>query len=123
MTESLPPLPGSPAQHAVVAAQPGSRLEQLAEAYALAKPAADDAKARLETITNAIKLELTIAAPGSNKVDFNAPSLIAPLRLQAKTSWRLDTNRLKTEAPELYAQYAMQTQYWELRAVALRGPK
>jgi hypothetical protein len=113
--------PNPPAQHAVIAAATGSRLEQLAEAYAHAKPAADEAKARLETITDAIKLELTMAAPGANKVDLNAAALEVPLRLAARTSWRLDSTRLKAEAPELYAQYAKQTSYWELRAISKRS--
>lgn len=113
--------PLTPAQHAVVAAQPGSRLEQLAEAYAAAKPAADEAKARLETITDAIKLELTMAAPGAHKVDLNASALDVPLRLQLRSSWRLDTTRFKAEAPALYVQYAKKVEYWELRAVTRRA--
>lgn len=114
--------PLTPAQHAVIVAEPGSRLEQLAEAYAAAKPAADEAKTRLDTITDAIKLELTMAAAGANKIDLNAPALAIPLRLTARTSWRLDTNLLKAEAPAVYAQYAKQTSYWELRAITRRGP-
>ena len=113
--------PQTPAQHATVAPEPGSRLEQLAEAYAVAKPAADDAKARLDTITDAIKLELSMAAPGATKVDFHTPALTAPLRLASRTSWRLDSTRLKAEQPELYVRYAKQVSYWELRTATNRA--
>ena len=107
---------------AVVFAAPGTRLEELADAYAAAKPAADAAKARLDLITDAIKLELTMAAPGATKVDLTAPALAAPLRLAARTAWRLDSTKLKAEAPEIYVQYAKQSTYWELRSVGKRGP-
>lgn len=101
----------------VVRAEPESRLEALAAAYAQAKPAADAADAHLKSITDAIKLELSNAAPGALKVDLSSPDLPTPLRLQAKTGWRLDTKRLKAEAPETYVQYAVQTTAWELRAL------
>jgi hypothetical protein len=113
--------PQTPAQHATVAAEPGSRLESLAEAYAVAKPAADEAKSRLDTIVDAIKLELSMAAPGATKVDFHTPALTAPLRLASRTSWRLDGTQLKAEQPELYVRYAKQISYWELRAVTNRS--
>lgn len=106
---------------AVVAAESGGRLEQLAEAYAVAKPAADAAAAHLEMLTDAIKLELTMAAPGAEQVDFTAPALEVPLRLSARTSWRLDTKRLKAEVPEVYVRYAKQSSYWDLRSVSGRG--
>lgn len=109
------------AWHSVVVPEPGSRLEALAEAYAIAKPAVDAAKASLEEITDALKLELTNAAPGATRVDLNAPVLDAPLRLAARTAWRLDTTRLKAELPETYVRYAKQSTYWELRAIANRG--
>lgn len=107
----------APVGPVVITAGTGTRLEALAEAYALAKPAADAAAAHLESITDAIKVELTNAAPGATKVDLNADALEAPLRLSARTSWRLDSKRLKQQAPAVYAQYAVQTSYWELRAV------
>lgn len=107
---------------AAVAAEPGSRLESLAEAYAQAKPAADAARARLEEITDALKLALSEAAPGAHKVELTAAALEVPLRMSARTSWRLDANRLKAEVPEIYVQYAKQTNYWDLRAVTNRGP-
>lgn len=113
--------PSAPAQHTTVAATYGSRLEQLAAAYGPAKAAADEAKARLDTITDAIKLELTMAAPGANKIDLQSSVLDAPLRLATRTSVRLDSTRLKTEQPDTYAAFAKQTTYWELRAISKRG--
>lgn len=101
----------------VVTAQPGTRLEALAAAYAQAKPALDAAQAQLDAVKEAIKAELTNAAPGAEKIVFNADSLDAPLKLQWRKSWRLDTKKLKTYAPHIYAQYAAVNEYWELRAV------
>jgi hypothetical protein len=104
-----------------VRAEPASRLEALAAAYADAKPVADAATARLKEITDAIKVELATAAPDAPRVDLLSAVLDAPLRLQAKTGWRLDTKRLKAEAPETYVRYAVQTTTWELRAVPNGG--
>jgi hypothetical protein len=95
----------------------GSRLDQLAGLYAAAKQAAEVAVEQLETLTTAIKVELTMAAPDAPRVDLVHAALPAALRLQAKTSWRLDTGRLKAEQPELYVRYAKQSTAWELRAV------
>jgi hypothetical protein len=102
-----------------IRAEPASRLEALAAAYLDAKPVADAATARLKEITDAIKAELAAAAPGAVKVDLISGVLATPLRLQAKTGWRLDTKRLKAEAPETYVRYAVQTTAWELKP--LRG--
>jgi hypothetical protein len=102
----------------VVNAPPQSRLEALAAAYTEARPAADAATERLTGITDAIKLELANAAPGALKVDLVSPCLSTPLRLQAKTSWRLDTKTLKAEAPETYVRFARQSTAWELRQVS-----
>lgn len=117
---TAPSTPG-PAQPTVVTPEAGSRLEALAQAYALAKPAADAAKLVLDEITDAIKLELTNAAPGALKVDLHAPALEAPLRLAAVTKWGLDTTRFKAEQPETYVQFAKQSTYWVLKAIANRG--
>jgi hypothetical protein len=102
---------------AVVRPDSDSRLSQLAAGYTDAKAAADAAAARLKEITDAIKVELTNAAPGVTKVDLVHDSLASPLRLQAKTSWRLDTPKLKENEPEIYVRYAKQSTSWELRAV------
>jgi hypothetical protein len=105
----------------MITAPAGSRLEQLAAEYAIAKPAADEAKARLEMITDAIKVELCNAAPGLDRIDFTAPDLEIPLRLKRVSSWRLDSKLLKAELPEMYVRYAKKAVYWDLRAVTSRG--
>lgn len=101
---------------AIITAQPGSRLGELAEMYAMLKPQAEEVKNRLEEVVNAIKLELNTAAPDSHRVQLQSPALTAPLELSARTAWKLDSKKLKAEAPALYVQYAVQTTYWELRA-------
>jgi hypothetical protein len=108
---AAPPIP-------TVEPAPDSRLAQLAALYAQVKPAADAAAAQLKDITDAIKAELAAAKPGALKVDLASPLLEAPLRLQAKTSWGLDTKKFKAEAPEVYVRYAVQRTSWELRAVS-----
>lgn len=113
--------PTEPPPAAVVEPTPDTRLAQLADAYTSAKAAADEADAHLKTITDAIKIELITAAPGSNRIDLKSPSLAAPLRMQSRTSWKLDTARLKAEDPETYVRYARQSSYWELRAVSGRS--
>lgn len=112
-----------PPSHATIPATPSSRLEELAAEYAIAKPAYEEAKARLDAIVDAIKYELANAAPGSTKVDLVTPVLERPLRLQAITSWRVDTKKLKAEDPATYVRYAKQSTYWELRAVTGGGER
>jgi hypothetical protein len=102
----------------VVAAEPGSRLEALLAEYERLKPLTDAAVAQLKTVTDGIKVEVTAAAPDAATVDITSPALGTPLRLQARTSWRLDTKRMKAENPLLYVAYAVQSTAWELRAVS-----
>ncbi|PXY33584.1 hypothetical protein BAY59_10915 [Prauserella coralliicola] len=96
----------------------GSRLDQLAAAYALAKPLADEAAEKLKAITDAIKVELTTAAPGEQSVDLVSEHLPKPLRAQYKETWRFDSKRLKADDPHLYVRYAKKSGSWELRAVS-----
>jgi hypothetical protein len=107
-------------QPVVVTAEPGSRLEALLAEYERLKPLADAAAAQLKTLTDAIKLDATTAAPNAPTVDLTSPVLSTPLRVQAKTSWRLDTKRMKQEHPLLYVTYAYQSTAWELRQIADR---
>jgi hypothetical protein len=106
---------------AMVAAEPGSRLEALLAEYERLKPVVDAAAAHLKTVTDAIKVEATAVTPGATRVDISSPVLSTPLRLQAKTSWRLDTKRMKQENPLLYVTYAYQSTAWELRSVSAAG--
>jgi quinol monooxygenase YgiN len=67
--------------------EPGSRLEDLLATYAHLKPAADEAETRLKAVTDAIKAELSAAAPGALKVDVAHEALAQPLRLSYVESW------------------------------------
>jgi hypothetical protein len=110
---SAPTVPTN--QTAIVKSQPETRLDALAAEYAQLKPLADATNARLKEITDGIKAELAVAAPGKTSVDFVSPMLDRPLRMTAKTSWRLDSKRLKAEDPGTYVKYAVQSTSWELR--------
>lgn len=105
----------APASNVSVA--PGSRLEDLLATYARLKPEADEAAARLKTITDAIKVELTAAAPGAQRIDVAHGVLPQPLRLAYVERWNLDTQRLKAEAPETYVRFARKGGSWVLRGV------
>lgn len=109
------------AQPVVVQPAANSRLDALAAMYRTAKEEADIAAERLKTVTDSIKAELAAAAPGALKVDLVSPSLPEPLRLQAKTGWRLDTKKLKAEEPQTYVRFAVQSTTWELRAIPNGG--
>lgn len=115
---TAPELPPPPAPVPVISPAAGSKLEQLAAEYAIAHPAAAAAKKRLDDIVTAIKVELTNAAPGQRTVDFTSDELPKPLRLNAVTSWQLDTKKLKADDPALYVRYARQSTKWELRQVS-----
>lgn len=109
--------PQAPAKAIVVTAPADSRLEQLAAQYDLAKAEKDKAEEALKAITDAIKLELTNAAPGATSVDLHSDQLTRPLRLQAISSWRINTEKLKSEQPLIYASYAKPSVAWQLRRV------
>lgn len=108
------PVHGVPVQAEIPA---GSRLESLLAAYADLKPRADDLTARLKSVTDAIKAELTAAQPGAGRIDVTHEVLTQPLRLTYVESWRLDTKRLKADAPEIYVRYAVKGSKWELRGL------
>lgn len=95
-----------------------SNLGRLCAAYTLAKPRADAAAKQLEQIVDAIKLELSNAAPGDPSVVCTADVLERPLRLQYRESWYLDAKRMRTEDPVLYVQWAKKRSAWSLGTVA-----
>jgi hypothetical protein len=109
----------------VVAPQAGTRLEQLHAAYADAKAAADEANANLKTITDALKVELTQAAPGSRRITLQGPTGPA-LGLTYSESTRINTraikpvlDQIKTADPAQYARLMTTSGSW--RISALRG--
>lgn len=93
-----------------------SRLAALHAEYADAKAAADAANERLKGITDAIKLELTTAAPEHTKIDLPAGAGPA-LRLTYSERWTLDTRRMKEQDPLTYVRYAKKGGAWTLRAM------
>ncbi|HEY2086401.1 MAG TPA: hypothetical protein VGH54_10315 [Mycobacterium sp.] len=97
---------------------PDSRLEQLVSQYEMAQAEAKKAADDLKAITDAIKLEMTNAAPGETEIDLVSDQLARPLRLSNVTGWRVDAKKLKAEAPEVYVRYAVQTSSWRLAPVS-----
>lgn len=100
-----------------IAAEPGTRLEQLQEQYAIAKALADDATTRLKAITDALKVELTQAAPEQARIELVGGENRPALRLAYSESWRVDAKKLKAENPLVYATYAKKSGSWTLKAV------
>lgn len=107
------PAPEPPA--ALVAAPPNSRLEQLQAMYPDLKARADAAAKAFKDCTDAIKLELTTAAPGQSRVDLAGGAHGPALALTYAESWRIDSGRLKAEQPALYVTYAKKGGSWSLR--------
>jgi hypothetical protein len=102
---------------AIVHPEPDSNLGRLCSAYKLAKPRADQAAKALEQIVDAIKVELTNAAPGETSVDLTADVLERPLRMTCVQSWYVDSKRLKAEDPYTYVKWAKKRTVWKLGPV------
>lgn len=115
MTATYPatPVPAVP----TITPEPDSRLDQLAAEYAALEPLATEYAARLAAIKNGIKAELATAAPEQQKILLRSSHLAAPLKLEARTSARLDTKALKRELPGVYAHYATASTTWYLVTV------
>lgn len=107
--------PPPPVQIPVVLATPDSRLEQLLALYAQYKPLVDEYTEKLKAVTDGIKVELTLAAPGHTKIKVDSPELTRPLQLMAVEQTRIDTKALHAEAPEVYAFFARKQTVWQLR--------
>lgn len=103
-----------------VTPEPGSRLEQLHAQYADAKAQADESAARLKSITDGIKAELSAMAPDARRIALGGSAGPA-LAMTYTESWRLDSKRLKADAPETYVRYAKQSASWTLREAPQQG--
>jgi hypothetical protein len=99
---------------AQVTAPPDSRLAQLQAMYPDLKAQAEAAAKALKDCTDGIKLELTTAAPGQQRVDL-AGGPGPALQLTYVERWTIDSRRLKAEQPALYVTYAKQGGSWSLR--------
>jgi len=94
------------------------RLADLLARYDAARAAADAAAAELKQIADGIKAETAARLPeGATEARVDAPGLSRPLRLMAVVSWRVDTAKLRAEAPETYARCARQSTSWRLDRV------
>jgi hypothetical protein len=98
----------------VVRPAPDTRLDQLAAEYASIKPLADEYTARLKTITDGIKTELVALHPDREEILLVGSTVPLPLRLEAVSSWRLDSKTLKKEKPEVWVRFARQSTSWRL---------
>lgn len=110
MTTADTPAPPAP----IVKPAPDSRLEQLVAQFDEAKKLAEKHAARLNELKDAIKSELANAAPGAEKVLLHSDYLDKPLQMSYRTEWRLDSKRLKAEAPRTWVEYAKQGGSWRL---------
>jgi hypothetical protein len=101
---------------AVIAASPGSRLEQLLASYESAKAAADEAKTRFEGLAEAIKAELAAQVPaGAGDILLSGPPSMPRLRMSWKSPYRFDVKRFRAENPVMYVRYETRGGHWELR--------
>jgi len=121
MTSPSGPVASPPLQQPppMVRPEPESRLDQLTARLEPAKEKAAQAKAELDELTTAIKVELSRLAPGATEIFLHSPHLTRPWQLTQVDSWRFDSTRCKAEHPEIYAAYAKKSTAWRL--AAMRG--
>ena len=92
-----------------------SALEQWHARYPELKAAAEAANAALKECTDAIKAELTAAAPEQGRVDMASP-YGPPMYLTWVVSKRIDSGRLKAEHPEIAEAYTKESGAWQLKS-------
>jgi hypothetical protein len=103
---------------AELTAAPGSRQEELLAAYESAKAAKEDAVARFESVSAALKNVMTATAPnGSTDITLAGSPGLPRLRLRWLAPWRFDSKRFKAERPEDYVRYEVQGGHWDMRVV------
>jgi hypothetical protein len=108
------------AQAVLVQGSSNERLAQLHAQYLETKAQADEWAARAKGLSDAIKSELTQAAPDALKVELVTEGH-RPLRLTYRESWRLNTSKLKAEDPQTYVAYAVKSSSWTLTAGGAGG--
>lgn len=116
-----PPTPEPPPFRVV--AKKRTRLEQLHASYADAKAEAAAAEEKLDAIKDAIKLELTQAAPDATKIELHGPegSAAPPLALTYTETWRFDSRKFKADDPLTYVRYAKKSGSWRLAEARAAG--
>lgn len=80
------------------------------------KARAAELKDQLDAVTNKIKTEMIKA--GGDSIVLQTPT--HRLALTRVETWRLDSKRIKTDMPEIYAAYAKRSESWTLREVTDR---
>jgi len=106
MTAEQPEVP-----HVEVVADPHLRV--LLDRYRETKAEASDAKKRADEAAAELKIALTLAHPGTNKVAVVGHG--AAVRLSYITSSRLDTAKLRANLGDLVDQYTKTSGSWQLR--------
>lgn len=115
-SEHIPHPSSVPAQPPILNYAGGSELEQLHAEYVEAKAAESAAKARAGAVVNRLKVALTQAFPDAQHMRLAGPG--GPtLTLDAVTSWKFNSVKLKAADPELYVRYAYQQTAWVLKTV------
>jgi hypothetical protein len=111
-------LQGTSAQPPVqLTAVPGSRLEELHASYDIVKAQYEDAKARYDALTAALKNEMAATAPaGSTDITLTGAPGLPRLRLRWLRPYRFDSKRFKADNPYLYVQYEKRGGHYDLRA-------
>jgi hypothetical protein len=100
----------------LLTAPPGSRLQELQASYESAKAAKEEAVARFDAITGALKAEMAAAAPQkSTDVMLDSAPGLPRLRLKWMRPYRFDSKRFKAENPALYVRYEVRGGHWDLR--------
>lgn len=96
---------------------PGSRLEQLVSMYETLAARKKEAEEALKACSDAIKAEVCGAYPGTRAFFIAGSPHWPPLRLTWSQPWRVDSRRLKKEAPRLYVAFAVRSDegQWDLR--------
>lgn len=108
-TTGLPPV--------LLTALPGSRLEELLASYDSLKAQFEDAKARYEALTSALKNEMAATAPsGTTDITLAGAPGLPRLRMRWLRPWRFQPKQFLADYPQLYVQYEKQGGQWDMRA-------
>lgn len=93
--------------------QADPRLAMLYDAYQEAKEAERAAKDRATAASNELKIALTQAAPGADRVDLIGSGL--PVQLVYVESTRVDVKAFRESYPDLAEQLSTTSGAWQLR--------
>lgn len=98
-----------------IAPELGAYLAPILERWRVAKAEADAAVERADALSREVKDACLAAKIGTTTLTDSTGQPVA--RYEIRTPWRLDTKRLKSEHPEVYAAYAVQGHERRLEAV------